>query len=107
MRRWLGLIGRFGRETEGAIMVEMAILTPILIALSAGVFTFGSVFYQKLLIEGGLDDAARYLARCHRVSEVTAGDNAVCDTNAKSIAVTADSGTAPLTDSTPAENDSA
>lgn len=62
---WLSSICRkFRSEERGAVLVEMTIITPLMISLSAGVFEFGNLIHKKLLIEAGLDDAARYVARC-------------------------------------------
>lgn len=62
---WLSrLLFRFRREERGAILVEMALVTPFMLTLSAGVFEFGNLIHKKLLIEAGLRDAARYAARC-------------------------------------------
>ncbi|RWN61672.1 TadE/TadG family type IV pilus assembly protein [Mesorhizobium sp.] len=76
-----GLARKFRREERGAILVEMTLITPLMIALSAGVFEFGTVIHRKLLIEAGLRDAARFMARC------TTGFAAVnCTTTAQNIA---------------------
>jgi Flp pilus assembly protein TadG len=58
------LLNLFRRDDKGAILVEMTLITPLMIALSAGVFEFGNIIHTKLLIEAGLEDAARYMARC-------------------------------------------
>ncbi|WP_287347553.1 TadE/TadG family type IV pilus assembly protein [Mesorhizobium sp.] len=58
------LARKFRREERGAILVQMTLITPLMIALSAGVFEFGTVIHRKLLIEAGLRDAARFMARC-------------------------------------------
>lgn len=72
---------KFGREERGAMLVEMTLITPLMIALSAGVFEFGTVIHRKLLIEAGLRDAARFMARC------TTGFAVVdCTTTAQNIA---------------------
>src|SRR5688572_16566479 len=55
---------RFRREERGAALVETTLLMPFLLFTCAGVFEFGNLFYQKLLIEAGVRDAARYVARC-------------------------------------------
>jgi Flp pilus assembly protein TadG len=58
------VLKKFASEEQGAILVEMTLITPLMIVLSAGVFEFGNLIHQKLLIEAGLRDAARYAARC-------------------------------------------
>jgi Flp pilus assembly protein TadG len=65
MRSIATLIRRFGLEERGAVLVEMTLITPLMIALSAGVFEFGNLIQKKLLVEAGLRDAARYAARCN------------------------------------------
>ena len=61
----------------------MTLITPLMISLSAGVFEFGNLIHQKLLIEAGLRDAARYAARCN---PAFSGLN--CETIARNLAVT-------------------
>ena len=55
---------RLGRDEDGAALVEMALITPFMLVLSAGVFEFSNVLHTRLLIEAGVEDAARYIARC-------------------------------------------
>ena len=62
-------------------MVEMALMTPFLLVLSAGVFEFSKVLETRLLIESGVADAARYAARC-------SDDQTTCDSRAKNLATT-------------------
>lgn len=66
------------------MLVEMTLITPLMLALSAGVFEFGNLIQKKLLIEAGLRDAARYAARCR---QSFSGVN--CATVAANIAATA------------------
>ncbi|MER9295238.1 pilus assembly protein [Mesorhizobium sp. M0621] len=78
------ILRRFGLEERGAVLVEMTLITPLMISLSAGVFEFGNLLHQKLLIEAGLNDGARYAARCNQTFN-TALD---CATYAANIAAT-------------------
>lgn len=64
--RVLRLLERFRRDERGAVLVEMTLITPLMISLSAGVFEFGNLIHQKLLIEAGLRDGARFAARCNQ-----------------------------------------
>ena len=48
---------------DGSAMVEMAAILPFLLVLGCGVFEFGAFFYQYQMIEAGVRDAGRYLAR--------------------------------------------
>ncbi|MGX7876847.1 TadE/TadG family type IV pilus assembly protein [Mesorhizobium sp. ORM6] len=55
---------RFHHDEQGAALVEIAIVTPFVLLLSAGVFEFSNIFNTRLLLEAGVEDAARYMARC-------------------------------------------
>jgi Flp pilus assembly protein TadG len=77
------ILKKFHLDERGAVLVEMTLITPLMISLSAGVFEFGNLIHQKFLIEAGLRDAARYAARCN---PTFSGLN--CETIAKNIAAT-------------------
>lgn len=81
MRGARQILKELAGEERGAVLVEMTLITPLMIVLSAGVFEFGNLIHQKLLIEAGLRDAARYAARC--TNAVTGVD---CQANARAIA---------------------
>ena len=51
------------RERKGSVLVEWSILMPFLLTLGFGVFEFGNMLYKQHLVETGLKDSARYLAR--------------------------------------------
>ncbi len=89
MRRLFHILStRFWREERGAILVEMTLITPLMLALSAGVFEFGNLIHKKLLIEAGLRDAARYAARCNAQMYTDYGLAAIdCAANARNIAL--------------------
>lgn len=53
-RRWLAR----GRD-RGAVAVEMALVTPILVMLVFGIIQFGIVFAQKLALSNAAREAAR------------------------------------------------
>ena len=81
------------RSTNGSALVEASLLTPILIVLFFGVFEFAWYFRNQQLVEIGVRDAARYLARGPYVSAFTPEGNNPCldATNvaaAKNLAVT-------------------
>ncbi|TIT92922.1 MAG: pilus assembly protein [Mesorhizobium sp.] len=78
------LLDKFRRDERGAMLVEMTLITPLMISLSAGVFEFGNLIEKKLLIEAGLRDAARYTARCKQ-----SFSGVDCQTVAANIAATA------------------
>lgn len=82
------ILDRFRGDDRGAILVEMTLITPLMITLSAGVFEFGNLIHQKLLIEAGLRDGARYGARCNSQMYTDYGFAAInCDANAENIAL--------------------
>jgi Flp pilus assembly protein TadG len=81
------------RDTEGTAFVETTVLMPLLIALFFGVFEFSWYFYNQQLVEIGVRDAARYLARGpYYSSEITEATDPCQDatnvTRAKNLAVT-------------------
>jgi Flp pilus assembly protein TadG len=53
------LIARL-RDTEGANMLEAAIITPLVLLLSFGTIEFASVFYAYLTLQNGVSQATRY-----------------------------------------------
>lgn len=55
---------RFLSREDGAVLLETTIMLPLLLTLCAGVFEFGSLFYQRMLVETGVRDAGRYMSRC-------------------------------------------
>jgi Flp pilus assembly protein TadG len=65
------ILMKFRSEERGAALVEMAIITPLVLSLAAGVFEFSNIIHTKLLIETGLEDSARYIARCSGPDEAT------------------------------------
>jgi Flp pilus assembly protein TadG len=78
--RLLSVLHRFQGEDDGAVLVEMALVTPFLLLLSAGVFEFSGIIHTRLLLEAGVEDAARYIARC-------SDTQATCEANARNLAV--------------------
>lgn len=84
-------LDQFRRDHRGAVLVEMTIITPLMLILSAGVFEFGNLIHDKLLMEAGLSDGARFAARCNGqlyTDYASAGFTAIdCTAAAKNIAV--------------------
>ncbi|RWA79337.1 TadE/TadG family type IV pilus assembly protein [Mesorhizobium sp.] len=58
------IIQLFRRDEDGTALVEMAIVAPFVLLLSAGVFEFSNILNTRLLLGAGVEDAARYMARC-------------------------------------------
>jgi len=79
---------RFRRDSRGTALVEMALIAPLMLLLSAGVFEFGNLIHDKLLMEAGLSDAARFGARCNSKMYTDSGLAAIdCANIAANIAV--------------------
>ncbi|MGX5849725.1 TadE/TadG family type IV pilus assembly protein [Mesorhizobium sp. PL10] len=79
MTRFGKIIRRFKGDENGAALVEVAITIPLVLLLSAGVFEFSNVLNTRLLLEAGVEDAARYMARC-------SSDWATCQGRAQNLA---------------------
>jgi hypothetical protein len=56
-------IASLWHDAEGSALVEAAIVMPVLVPLILGVFEFSWYFHKQQLVESGVRDAARYLAR--------------------------------------------
>ena len=54
---------RFPKDTRGVAAIEAGLAFPFLVFFGAGLFEYGSVFYNYELMQTGVRDAARYLAR--------------------------------------------
>ena len=86
-------LDRFRRDQRGAVLVEMTLITPLMLFLSAGVFEFGNLIHDKLLMEAGLTDGARFAARCNSQMYTDAGLAAInCSDIATNIAVFGNAG---------------
>jgi Flp pilus assembly protein TadG len=48
------------RDTRGTNILEAAIITPLLLALTFAIADFGSLFYVYLALENGVSQATRY-----------------------------------------------
>lgn len=84
------ILKEFGADETGAILVEMTLVTPFVLLLSAGVFEFSNILYTRLLLDAGVSDAARYIARCS--NDPSSSGWANCVAYAKNIAVTGSPG---------------
>lgn len=88
MKRLSRYLRRFCLEQRGTVLIEMALVAPLMVLLSAGVFEFGRFIHDKFLVEAGLTDAARFAARCNSQLYTDAGLAAIdCADIAASIAV--------------------
>jgi len=80
MRAIVRWIRTLKSDDRGAVAIEAAVATPFLVLVAGGLIEFGHVFYNYQLIQTGVRDAARYLAR---VQDPTAAETA-----ARNLAVT-------------------
>jgi Flp pilus assembly protein TadG len=70
---------RFRRDVQGVAAIEAALAIPFMVFLAAGLFEFGGLFYNFELVQTGVRDAARYLARV--------ADPAASETAARNLAL--------------------
>ena len=63
MKRLLLSLRRFGRSRRGAAVVEFTLVAPLLIVLMCGMAEFANAMRQYHVMEKGVRDAGRYLAR--------------------------------------------
>ncbi|KUM25667.1 pilus assembly protein TadE [Mesorhizobium loti] len=81
-------LNRFHRDERGTVLVELAVVAPLMFLISAGVLEFGNLIHDKLLMEAGLSDGARFAARCNSQLYTNAGLAAIdCAKIATNIAV--------------------
>ncbi|WP_406856244.1 TadE family protein [Alsobacter sp. KACC 23698] len=71
---------RIVEDERGSVAVEAALALPFVIAFAFAIFEFGGMLYAYEMVQTGVRDAARYLAR---VPDPTASE-----TQARAIAVT-------------------
>jgi Flp pilus assembly protein TadG len=72
------------RNTEGSVLLEATVLTPMLLILFLGLYEFSWYFNRQQLVIAGIRDAARYLG----ASSANPCANSTLVSNAKSIATT-------------------
>ena len=77
-------VGRLNRNVSGAALVEVSAVIPLVLLIGLGVVEFGNAIYSEHLIENGVRDAARYVARMPRTDSAT---NTANNTKAAYIAV--------------------
>jgi len=64
MRKRTNRIWRKGvQDTRGAALIEFTLVLPILLSLALGVTEFGRMIQHHHVVQKGVRDAARYLAR--------------------------------------------
>lgn len=48
------------RSTDGTNLIEAALITPLLLAVTFAIIDFGTIFYAYLALENGVSQATRY-----------------------------------------------
>jgi Flp pilus assembly protein TadG len=84
------LLNALWHDTEGSVLLEATVLTPVLLVLFLGAYEFSWYFNRQQLVETGVRDAARYLGAA---SPNPCGDSTLL-ANAQNIATTNSDGTA-------------
>src|SRR5258707_1844738 len=81
-------IASLWHDTEGSAFVEAAVVLPVLVPLMLGFLEFSWYFHKQQLVESGVRDAARYLARTNGAnSDANPCSVASAVSNAQNIAV--------------------
>ena len=60
MKRSILPLGKRLRDADGQSLIEAAIITPLLLLLTIGIFEFGAMFYVFLALQNGASQATRY-----------------------------------------------
>jgi Flp pilus assembly protein TadG len=82
-------IASWWRDTEGSAFLEAALAIPVLIPLVFGALEFAFYFHKQQLVESGVRDAARYMARSNAgLSDANPCNDATTVANAQNIAAT-------------------
>lgn len=85
-------LSRFSRDAQGVAFLELALLFPLLLALSLGVFEFGRGLQHYHAVNKSMRDAARYLARvpatCSSAGTANGTVASGFQTNARNLALT-------------------
>ena len=85
-------LSQFLRDKQGVAFLELALLFPLLLALSLGVFEFGRGLQHYHAVNKAARDAARYLARvpasCSSAGTANGSVDSAFQTNARNLALT-------------------
>jgi Flp pilus assembly protein TadG len=91
-KRSYPFLSRFLRDKQGVAFLELALLFPLLLALSLGVFEFGRGLQHYHAVNKAVRDAARYLARvpasCASAGTAAGTVDTTFQTNARNLART-------------------
>jgi Flp pilus assembly protein TadG len=79
---------RLLEDACGAVAVEVALATPFLVLLTAGVIEYGKMLSDTQLMQTGVRDAARYLASIPGLPTGAAPNRSLIEEQARRLAVT-------------------
>ena len=60
MKRFFNPLGTRLRDADGQSLIEAAIITPLMLLLTIGIFEFGSMFYVFMSLQNGVSQATRF-----------------------------------------------
>ncbi len=60
MKRFFNPLGKRLRDADGQSLIEAAIITPLMLLLTIGIFEFGAMFYAFLSLQNGVGQATRF-----------------------------------------------
>jgi Flp pilus assembly protein TadG len=60
MKRFFLPLGRRLRNADGQSLIEAAIITPVMLLLTIGIFEFGALFYAYMALQNGVSQATRF-----------------------------------------------
>jgi Flp pilus assembly protein TadG len=60
MKRFLHPLGKRLHDADGQSLIEGAIITPLMLLLTIGIFEFGALFYVFLSLQNGVSQATRF-----------------------------------------------
>lgn len=84
--RLVMLLRRLGRESGGGALVEATLLMPLLVGLMCGLAEFGLMLRQYAVMDKGVRDAARFVARAAGTTECpTPGWSGAVETAARNL----------------------
>ena len=60
MKRFFLPLGKQLRDADGQSLIEAAIITPLMLLLTIGIFEFGAMFYAFMSLQNGVGQATRF-----------------------------------------------
>lgn len=90
-------LGRLTADQDGTALIELSLLMPLLVGLMCGLAEFGLMLRQYQVMDKGVRDAARFVARAAVTPCPTPGWDGTIETQARNLALSGrTAGGAPL-----------